>query len=159
MRSVMKTDKESQKWNETIEQNGGGVKSPGSILLVFIDFALVVVGKWGTMPGGYFIGCYRLFLSGGYSTRSSSYWKKDFLDAFSPLYERVCPSVCWSVHLSVRSLFRYACSKTAFLGCSWPRWDPTLNETIDKRVLKVSFAILSFHLSVRPSVSPYTSHI
>ena len=45
MRSVMKTDKESQKWNETIEQNRGGMKSPGSIVLVFIDFALVVVGK------------------------------------------------------------------------------------------------------------------
>ena len=41
----------------------------------------------------------------------------DASDASSHLYKRVCPSVRRSVRPSVR----YACAKTAFLGCFWPR--------------------------------------
>ena len=37
---------------------------------------------------------------------------------------------------------RYASVKSAFFGCFWPRWDPILNQMIDKHVLRDSFTTL-----------------
>ena len=70
----------------------------------------------------------------------------------------VRPSVRPSVRRSVRPSVRYTCAKTAFLGCFWPRWDPTLKQMINQHVLRASSITQSFHPSVRPSVSPYMSH-
>ena len=69
----------------------------------------------------------------------------------------VGPFVRRSVSLSVRPSVRYASAKTAFLGCFWPRWDPTLKQMINQHVLRASSTTQSFHPSVRPSVSPYIS--
>ena len=66
----------------------------------------------------------------------------------------VRPSVCRSVGPSVRRSVRHACAKNAFLGCFWPRWDPTLKQMINQHVFWESL-----HPSVRPSVSPYICHM
>ena len=52
------------------------------------------------------------------------------------------PSVRPSIHPS----FCYAGAKTVFLA-DCPRWDPILNQMINKHVLRASFATPSFHLS------------
>ena len=62
--------------------------------------------------------------------------------------QSVGPSVWPSIGMSVTPL-----RIIAFANYFWPRWDPILNEMIVKRVLRASFATVSFHLSVCPSVS------
>ena len=58
--------------------------------------------------------------------------------------------------LSVGPSVRNACAKIVFRDLFWPWWNPILNITVNKRVLGASFTTDSFHLSIRPSVSPYT---
>ena len=60
------------------------------------------------------------------------------------LYKRVCPSV----RRFVCSYVRYASAKTSFLGCFWPRWDPTLKQMINQHVESL-FTRLFVHLSLQ----------
>ena len=65
----------------------------------------------------------------------------------------VRPSVRRSVGWSVR----YACAKTVFLGCFWPRWDPTLKQMINQHVLRVFSPVCSsICLSIHMSHDQYT---
>ena len=53
-------------------------------------------------------------------------------------------SVRPSARPSIGRLVRYACAKTVFLGCFWPRWVPLLNRIIDMHVLRASFPPFCF---------------
>ena len=64
------------------------------------------------------------------------------------LYKRVCPSVC-------RSDGPLRLCENRISRLFWPQWDPPLT----LNVLSASFTTLSFHLSDRPSVSLYISHV
>ena len=59
------------------------------------------------------------------------------------LYETVWPSVHPSFH--------YACAKTAFLACFWPRWDSTLNLN-DRQTCFECLLYYSVISSVRSSI-------
>ena len=78
------------------------------------------------------------------------------------IHRSVGPSVCWSVSPSVcpsvgRKSVRYACAKTAFLGCFWPRWDPTLKQRINLHVMRVFSPVCSsIFLSVHMLYDQYT---
>ena len=68
------------------------------------------------------------------------------------------PSVCCSAPVCDAC----SCAKTAvsdvFGHCQILHW-PILNQMIDKSVMRATLAIWSFHLSVRPSVSPWTFYV
>ena len=48
-------------------------------------------------------------------------------------------SVRPSARPSIGRLVRYACAKTVFLGCFWPRWIQIPKKMINKHVLRASF--------------------
>ena len=71
------------------------------------------------------------------------------------LYERVCPSVSPSDRPSVRPSITPVQKPAVFGHGAILHWI----EMIDKHVLSASFTTQSIHLSVRPSVSLFMSHI
>ena len=80
-----------------------------------------------------------------------------FLDASVSYRGSVRRLVSWSIRPSISPLQKMRFTDVFSHGETV--LNPVLNQIIDNHVTRASFATLSFHLSVCPSVPPYMTHV
>ena len=106
--------------------------------------------------------CFRLILKAHLNSCTSKPLFHVFVFLFHSFYMRprisirgsIRPSIGPSVRPLVQPSVRYASAKTAFLGCFWPRWDPTLKQMINQPTCPSNclsiYVTWSIHAETRP---------